>query len=68
MKGKSEREVTQSCPTLRDPMDCSPPGSFVRGVFQARTLEQVSIVFSGEQPMGSQELATTERLNNKSEV
>ena len=40
IKVKSESEVTQSCPTLRDPMDCS-PGSSVRGIFQARALEWV---------------------------
>ena len=39
MKAKSEREVTQSCPTLSDPMDCSPPGSSVHGIFQPRVLE-----------------------------
>ena len=39
MKVKSEREVTQSCPTVSDPMDCSPPGSSVHGIFQARVLE-----------------------------
>ena len=39
MKVKSEREVTQSCPTLSDPLDCSPPGSSVHGVLQARALE-----------------------------
>ena len=39
MKVKSESEVTQSCPTLSDPMDCSLPGSPVHGVFQARVLE-----------------------------
>ena len=39
MKMKSEREVVQSCPTLRNPMDCSPPGSSIPGVLQARTLE-----------------------------
>ena len=33
----------QSCPTLRDPMDCSPPGSSVRGILQERILEQVAI-------------------------
>ena len=38
--------VTQSCPTLRDPMDCSPPGSPVPGILQARTLEWVAISFS----------------------
>ena len=35
MKVKSESEVTQSCPTLWDPMDCSPPGSSVHGIFQS---------------------------------
>ena len=40
MKVKSEREVTQSCPTLPDPMDGSPPGFSIRGIFQARVLEQ----------------------------
>jgi len=38
--------VTQSCPTLCDPMDCSPPGSSVHGILQARTLEWVAILFS----------------------
>ena len=45
MKVKSESEVAQSCPTLRDPMDCSPPGSFAHGIFQARVLEWVAIAF-----------------------
>ena len=45
MKVKSESEVAQSCPTLRDPMDCSPPGSSVHGIFQARVLEWGAIVF-----------------------
>src|SRR5574340_517638 len=39
MKVKSESEVAQSCPTLSDPMDCSPQGSSVHGIFQARVLE-----------------------------
>ena len=43
---ESESEVTQSCPTLCDPMDCSLPGSSVHGIFQARVLEQVAISFS----------------------
>ena len=46
MKVKSESEVTQSCPTLSDPMDCSLPGSSVHGIFQARVLEWVAIAFS----------------------
>ena len=46
MKVKSESEVTQSCLTLSDPMDCSPPGSSVHGIFQARVLEWVAIAFS----------------------
>ena len=46
MKVKSESEVIQSCPTLSDPMDCSPPGSSVHGIFQARVLEWGAIAFS----------------------
>ena len=46
MKVKSESEVTQSCPTLHDPMDCSLPGSSVHGIFQARVLEWGAIAFS----------------------
>ena len=42
MQMKSESEVVQSCPTLRDPMDCSLPGSSVHGIFQARVLEWVA--------------------------
>ena len=45
MKVKSESEVSQSCPTLRDPMDCSLPGSSVHGIFQAR-VEWGAIAFS----------------------
>ena len=46
MKVKSESEITQSRPTLSDPMDCSLPGSSVRGLFQARVLEYGAIAFS----------------------
>ena len=46
MKVKSESEGAQSCPTLSDPMDCSPPGSSVHGIFQARVLEWGAIVCS----------------------
>ena len=49
MNVKSESEVTQSCPTLRDPMDCSPPGSSAHGIFQASVLEWVAIAFSVEE-------------------
>ena len=47
MKVKSESEVTQSCPTLSDHMDCSLPGSSVHGICQARVLEWGAIAFSG---------------------
>ena len=46
MKVKSESEVAQSCPTLRDPMDCSLPGSSIHGIFQARVLEWDATAFS----------------------
>ena len=45
-ESESEREVAQSCPTLSDPMDCSPPGSSVHGIVQARVLEWGAIAFS----------------------
>ena len=45
MKVKSESEVAQSCPTLSDPMDCSPPGSSIHGTFQARVLESWSLYY-----------------------
>ena len=48
MKMKSESEVAQSYPTLRDPMDCSLPGSSVHGIFQARVLVWVAIALSDE--------------------
>ena len=49
MKVRSESEVAQSCPTVSDPMDCSPPGSSVHGIFQARVLEwgAIASVVSG---------------------
>ena len=46
MEVKSESEVAQLCLTLSDPMDCSPPGSSIHGIFQARVLEWGAIAFS----------------------
>ena len=46
VKVKSESEVTLSCPTCSNPMDCSLPGSSVHGIFQARVLEWGAIAFS----------------------
>ena len=43
---KSESEVAQLYPTLRDPMDCSLPGSSIHGIFQAKVLEWGAIAFS----------------------
>ena len=48
MKVKSESEVAQSCLTPSDPMDCSPPGSSVHGIFQARVLEWGAIQPTGK--------------------
>ena len=50
MKVKSESEVTQSCPTVSDPMDCSLPGSSVHGILQAGILEWVTISSSRRYP------------------
>ena len=60
MKVKSESEVAQSCPTLRDPMDCSLPGFSVHGIFQARVLEWGAIAFS-EVTMGNAEKSSVAR-------
>ena len=57
MKVKSEREVAQSCPTLSDPMDCSPPGSSIHGIFQARGLEWGAIAFSAHSQRSSKKRA-----------
>ena len=48
MHQSEKSEVVHSCLTLSDPMDCSLPGSSVRGIFQARVLEWVAIAFSNE--------------------
>ena len=45
---ESESEVVQSCRTLCNPMDCSPPGSSIHGILQTRILEWVAISFSRE--------------------
>ena len=45
-ESEKKSEVTESCLTLSDPMDCGPPGSSVHGIFQARVLEWDAIAFS----------------------
>ena len=52
MKVKSESEVTQSCLTLPNPLDCSLAGSSVHGIFQARVLEWGAIAFSDNTVLG----------------
>ena len=54
-------EVTQSCPTLCDPMDCSPPGPSIHGIFQATVLEWVAISFSrgSSQPRNRTQISRT---------
>ena len=47
---KFKEFVTQLCLILCDPMDCSPPGSFVHGILQARILEWVAVSFSKKHP------------------
>ena len=43
---ESESEDAQLCPTVCNPMDCSPPSSSIHGIFQARIVEWVAISFS----------------------
>ena len=57
MKVKNESEVAQSCPTLGDPMDCSPPGSSIHGIFQVGVLEWGAIAFSNL--LGEDRILTT---------
>ena len=66
MKLKSESEVAQSCLTLRDPMDCSPPGSSIHGIFQARVLEWGAIAFSAQESFkeGSRRVKVRERAED----
>ena len=54
IKVKSESEVAQLCPTLLDPMDCSPPGSSVHGIFQARVLEWVPLLYYSRKDFNGQ--------------
>ena len=67
MKVKSESEVAQLCPTLSDPMDCSPPGSSAHGIFHARVLEWGAITFSGQvsYPPAKAELLSCSALSCK---
>ena len=48
MKGKSESEDAQSCPTPSDPKECSLPGSSIHGIFQAKVLEWGAVAFSNK--------------------
>ena len=64
---KSESEVAQSCPTLSDPMDRSPPDFSIHGIFQARVLEWGAIPFSqiGYTPI--QNVFGVKKIKNKKE-
>ena len=66
MKVKSESEVAQSCPTLSNPMDCSPPGSPVPGILQAGVLEWGAIAFSNKKGLAGHEVNSLKETNQKS--
>ena len=55
---KPTHENTKSCLTLRDPMDCSPPGSSIHGIFQAGILEWGATAFSEYKVTVSRDLST----------
>ena len=64
--------VTKSCPTLCNPMDCSPPGSSAHGIFQARIQDWVAIFFSKvmlkktpESPLDSKEIKAVNPKGNQ---
>ena len=62
IKVKSESEVAQSCPNLRDSMDCSLPGSSIHGISQARVLDWGAIAFSVQDFEGGAILVFQEAL------
>ena len=66
MKVKSESEVTQSCPTLSDPMDCSLPGSSVCGILQARVLDCGAIAFFQVRSLGWEDSLEKEMVTHSS--
>ena len=61
---KSESEVAQSCLTLRNPMDCSLPGSSIHGIFQARVLEWGAIAFTQQQDTNSIQVPIDHKLGD----
>ena len=63
MKVKSESEVTQPCPTLSNPIDCSPPGSFIHGIFQVRVLQWVAIACSQRETITLSEITQRQILS-----
>ena len=68
MKVESESEVSQSCPTPSNPMDCSPPGSSIHGISQARVLEWGAIAFSRERMLIVIKVQTQQCLEFKSDA
>ena len=68
MKVKSEIEVAQSYLTLSHPMDCSPPGSSVHGIFQAKVLEWVAITFSGAEDVRMPNIYQFLKLRQRLEI
>ena len=64
MKAKSESEVAQSSPTPSNPMDCSPPGSSIHGIFQARVLELGAIAFSASNTRNNHSYTVSRKWQN----
>ena len=62
---ESESEVTLSCLALSNPMDCSPPGSSILGIFQARVLEWGAIAFSKEEAYTRAKSSYLKLLNHR---
>ena len=65
---KSESEVSLSCPTLCNPMDCSLPGSSIHGLFQVRVLEWVAIEEDEKDSVGGVSGSEKERLSLRAQA
>ena len=68
MEVKTESEVTESCPILSDPMDCSPPGSSVHGIFQALEKTLTLGAIGGRRRRGQQRMRWLDGISDSMDM